>query len=69
MKIFIYLFIIIAIYFYICNNNIYIISRNQHIYFWLTIIFILFICYLIEYQAFHLYKFLQNMNDVQQTLL
>ena len=27
-------------------------------------IFILFICYLMKYQKYHLYKFLQNMNDV-----
>ena len=66
MKIFIYLLIIIIIYFYILQKNLYIISRNQHIYFWICIAIILFICYLMKYQKFHLYKFLHNMNDVHK---
>ena len=66
MKILIYLLIIIIIYFYILQKNIYIISRNQHIYFWISIAIILFICYLMKYHKFHLYKFLQNMNDVHK---
>ena len=41
MKIFIYLLIIIAIYFYILQKNLYIITRNQHIYFWGAIAIIL----------------------------
>ena len=66
MKIFIYLIILILIYFYILKKNIYIITRNQHIYFWVTIFIILFICYLMKYHKYHLYKFLENITLVHQ---
>ena len=66
MKIFIYLIIIILIYFYNLQKNIYILTRNQHIYFWITIFIILIICYLMKYHKYHLYKFLHNLNSVHQ---
>ena len=64
MKIFIYLIIIILIYFYNLQKNIYILTRNQHIYFWATIFIILIICYLMKYHKYHLYKFLHNLTTV-----
>ena len=64
MKIYIYLIIFIIIYFYNLQIKKYILTRNQHIYFWVAILIILIICYLMKYQKYHLYKFLKNLNSV-----
>ncbi len=64
MKIFFYIIISIFIYFYIFTNNIYILERYHHIYFWGTIGFILLLCYLMKYHKFHMYKFLYNIKQV-----
>ena len=64
MKIFFYIIISIIIYFYIFRNNIYILERNHHIYFWGTIGIILLLCYLMKYHKYHMYKFLYNIKQV-----
>jgi len=66
MKIFIYIIIAIAIYFYIFKNNIYTLDKYHHIYFWGTIASILFICYLMKYHKYHTYKFLYNLKKVDE---
>ena len=66
MKIYIYLIIAIIIYFYILQKNIYVLTNLHHIYFWGTISIILLIIYLMKYQKYHFYKFLQNINDVHK---
>ena len=66
MKIYIYIIISIAIYLYIVKNNIYILDRNHHIYFWGSIITILFICYLLKYHKYHVYKLLYNIKKTDE---
>ena len=66
MKIFIYLTIAIIIYFYILQKNIYVLTNLHHIYFWGSIAIILLIIYLMKYHKYHVYKFLQNMKDVDK---
>lgn len=66
MKIFIYLTIAIIIYLYILQKNIYVLTNLHHIYFWGAIAIILLIIYLMKYHKYHVYKFLQNMKDVDK---
>jgi hypothetical protein len=64
MKIYIYIIIAIVIYLYIIKNDIYIIDRTHHMYFWGIIGGILLICYLMRFHKYHLYKFFYNMKKV-----
>jgi hypothetical protein len=66
MKIFIYLTIAVIIYIYILQKNIYVLTNLHHIYFWSIIATILLIIYLMKYHKYHVYKFLQNMKDVDK---
>ena len=64
MKIYIYIIIAIVIYLYILKNDIYVIDRTHHMYFWGSIGAILLICYLMKYHKYHMYKFFYNMKKV-----
>ena len=64
MKIYFYIIIAIIIYIYILRNNIYILERNHHIYFWGVIGIILLLCYLMKHHKYHMYKFLYNIKNV-----
>ena len=66
MKIYIYIFIAIAIYFYIIKYDKYTLSKEHHIYFWITIGTTLLLCYLMKYHKYHLYKFFHNLKTVDE---
>ena len=66
MKIYFYIFIAIAIYFYIIKYDKYPLSKEHHIYFWITIATILLLCYLMKYHKFHLYKFFYNLKTLDE---